>query len=146
MPREWRQLERAEESQRRRDNWYWKGRFDWVVFVPGTPGSQLKQKYTKEIKDAGFKVKVVEQSGATIKSVLQRSDPFREKTCSKVDCLVCRNRGKGSCRTAVIYELVCQDCKNKDVGETSRSAYTSRKEHLNALKRREDSSVMWRHM
>lgn len=88
-PREWRQLERAKERQRRRDNWYWKGGFDLVVFVPATPGSQLKEKYVKEIKEAGFKINVVEQSGATIRSVLQRSDPLREKTYSNVNCLVC---------------------------------------------------------
>ena len=60
------------------------------------------QKYRDciEIKPVFFvKIKVVEQSGAAIKSVLQKSDPFREKTCSKVDYLVRRNNGKGSCRS-----------------------------------------------
>lgn len=60
------------------------------------------QKYRDyiEIKAVlSVKIKVVEQSGAAIKSVLQRSDPFREKTYSKVDHLVCRNNGKVSCRS-----------------------------------------------
>ena len=36
-PREWRSLERAPERRKRRDNWFWKGDFDTVIF-----GSQLK--------------------------------------------------------------------------------------------------------
>ena len=54
--------------------------------------------------------------------------------------------GKGSCRsTSVTYELVCQACKSKYVGETSRSAYTRGREHFHVLERREESSVMWKH-
>ena len=42
-------------------------------------------------------------------------------------------------------ELVCQECKDKYIGETSRSAYSRGKEHLHSLNRREEQSVMWRH-
>ena len=45
----------------------------------------------------------------------------------------------------VTYGLVCQLCRQKYIGETSRSAYTRGKEHLRALEQREQSSVMWRH-
>ena len=47
-----------------------------------TPSSQLKNCYIEEIKGAGFKIKVVEQSGVTFKQMLQRSDPFREKNAT----------------------------------------------------------------
>ena len=47
-----------------------------------------------------------------------------------------------TCTFGVTYELVCQLCRQKYIGETSQSAYTRRKEHLQAL---EQSSVMWRH-
>ena len=33
----------------------------------------------EEIKGAGFKIKVVEQSGVTLKRIIQRLDPFRKK-------------------------------------------------------------------
>ena len=60
--------------------------------------------------------------------------------------LVCSTGGKGPCRsTGVPYELVCQLCRQKYIGETSRSVYTRGKEHLRALEQREQSSVMWRH-
>ena len=96
-----------------------------MIFVPATPGSQLKHRYMKEIKETGFKVRVVEQSETTLKSMVQKSDPFEPKRFAKVDCLVCRADGKGSCRsTGVTYELVCKASCNKNIGETSRSAYT----------------------
>ena len=79
--------------------------------------------------------------------MLQRSDPFKQRRCVNADCLLCRTNGKGSCwrSTGVTDELVCQACKSKYVGKTSRSAYTRGREHFHALARREQSSVMWRH-
>ena len=70
--REWRKLDRAREKRRKREIWYKKGGFDTVIFVPATPGPQLKHRYMKEIKETGFKVRVVEQSGTTLKSMLQK--------------------------------------------------------------------------
>ena len=66
-------------------------------FVPATPSSQLKNHYIEEIEGAGFKIKVVEQSGVTLEWMLQRSDPFRVKECSNINCLVCSTGGKGPC-------------------------------------------------
>ena len=141
-----RKVERAEERRGKRESWYRKGGLDTVIFVPATPGSQLKDRYTREIKDPGFKIKVVEQSGVTLKRMLQRSDPFKEKNCRNINCLVCTTGGRGPCRnTGITYELVCQVCHHQYIGEISRSAYTRGKEHLRALEQREETSVMWRH-
>ena len=90
--------------------------------MPATPRSQLKNRYihVEEIEGAGFKIKVVEQSGVTLKRMLQRSDLFRKKECNNTNCLVCSTGGKGPCRsTGVTYELVCQLCHQKYIGETS---------------------------
>ena len=117
-----------------------------MIFVPATPGYQLKNRYIEKIEGAGFKIKVVEQSGVTLNRMLLSSDPFREKECNNINCLVCSTGGKGPCRSTVVtYELVCQLCRQKYIGETSRSAYTRGKEHLRTLEQREQSSVMWRH-
>jgi len=114
--------------------------------VQATPGSLLKNRYIEEIEGTGFKIKVIERSGVTLKRMLQRSDPFREKECNNINCLVCSTGGKGPCgSTSVTYELVCQLCRQKYIRETSRSAYTCRKEHLRALEHREQRSVMWSH-
>ena len=55
-PREWRALERTRERRKRHDNWFRKGGFDTVIFVPATPGSQLKRRYLREIKATDFKI------------------------------------------------------------------------------------------
>ena len=145
-PREWKALDRARERRKRRDNWFRKGGSDTVIFVPATPGSQLKRRYMREMKATDFKIKVVEQSGTTLKAMLQRSDLNKQRRCVNADCLLCRTDGKGSYRsTGVTYELVCQASKSKYVGETSRTAYTRGREHLHALERRMGSSVMRRH-
>ena len=59
-----------------------------MIFVLATPVSQLKDPHVREIKDVGFKIKVVEQSGITLKRMLQRSDLFKEKNCRNINCLV----------------------------------------------------------
>ena len=106
----------------------------------------LKRQYEREIRSVGLKIKVVEQSGMTLKRELQRSDPFRDKTCGREQCMVCQNGGKGNCNAiGVTYELICGSCEHKYIGETSRTAYTRGKEHLRSLKRKEEGSVMWRH-
>ena len=99
-----------------------------MIFVAATSGSQLKNRYIEEI-ESGLQDQS-SRAGVTIKQMLQRSDPVREKECNNINCLVFSTGGKGPCRsTGVTYELVCQPCRQKYIGETSRSAYTRGKEH-----------------
>jgi len=65
--------------------------------VAATPGSQLQKEYQREIKNQGYRIKVVEKTGTTLKEVLQRSDPFKRKKCGREDCLVCKQAGKDPC-------------------------------------------------
>ncbi|PFX11897.1 hypothetical protein AWC38_SpisGene24230 [Stylophora pistillata] len=112
-PRGWKAHERARERKKRRDNWFRKGGYETVIFVPATPGSQIKRRYTREIKATEFKIKVVEQSATTLKAMLQKSDPFKQRRCTNADCLLCRTDGNGSCRsTGITFELVCRTCKS----------------------------------
>ena len=50
-----------------------------------TPQSQLQRKCIHEIKDQGFRIKVVEKSGTTLKQMLQRSDPLRPNRCTRTN-------------------------------------------------------------
>ena len=63
------------------------------MFVPATPNSQLQKKYQKEIERQGFKIKVVEKAGIAIKSLLQKSNPFKTRQCERDDCPVRRFPG-----------------------------------------------------
>ena len=50
-----------------------------VNFIPNTPGSVaavLKKTYMEEVGKSGLRLKVVEGTGKSIKSMLQKSDPF----------------------------------------------------------------------
>ena len=117
-PTEWKRLQRAQERRGKRESCYRKGGFDTAIIAPATPGSQLKHRYIEEIEGAGFKIKVVEQSGVTLKRMLHKSDPLRENECNNINCLVCSTGGKRPCRsTGVTYELVCQLCSQKSIGK-----------------------------
>ena len=80
--RQWKQFERAQEKRKRRDNWYKRG-YDSVILVPVTPRSVLRRRYEKEIKHVGLDIRVVEQSGITLKHKLQRSNPFQSRQCER---------------------------------------------------------------
>ena len=116
---------------------YKTGGDDSVIFVPATPGSERQRRYAKEIKAKGFKIKVVEQTGVSLKRLLQRSNPFKRKFCEKDDCMVCCTEGKGPCDAhGVTYSITgteCIDDNDKErvyIGETLRSTYTRGKEPL----------------
>ena len=145
-PKGWSKGEREGERIRKRENWYKKRGDEAVNFMPATPGSKLQKRYQKEIRDQGFKIKVVEKTGVTLKRMLQRSDPFRSQDCKRERCMFCKNDGKGSCIVhGVTYEIKCQGCGAKYVGETARNAYTRGIEHTDGLARKDDKSALWKH-
>ncbi|PFX11602.1 hypothetical protein AWC38_SpisGene24595 [Stylophora pistillata] len=69
-PRGWKAHERARERKKRRDNWFRKGGYETVIFVPATPGSQIKRWHMRKRKATEFQIKVFEQSATTLKAML----------------------------------------------------------------------------
>ena len=60
--------------------------------------------------------------------------------------MVCEQAGRGlSYAHGVTYEIECQGCENKYVGETARNAYTRGTEHAGGLENRDEKSALWRH-
>ena len=130
-PKEWRK-----EKEGKRRSWYRKGNYSSVIFVPATPESSLKRLLDEDVKKSGLRIRIVEKSGMSVKRVLQRSDPFKKRTCERECCLVCQTGGRGPCDSrGVTYEIKCQTCRQKYVGETARSAFTRGKEHLDGMDR-----------
>jgi hypothetical protein len=87
--------------------------------------------------EAGFKFRIVENGGRTIKSHFQKSNPTSSPGCDNFDCLACQDgKGKGgSClRSNIQYELSCNQCPEANtcvyIGETARNLYTRAKEHM----------------
>ena len=77
----------------------------------------------------------MEKAGRSVKSMLQRSDPFKSGTCGRALCFVCGTEKKGLCdKNGVNYVITCLGCENSGqkgeyIGETSKNAYTRGKQH-----------------
>ena len=95
-PKGWNREERVKEMRSKKDDWYKRGGYESVVFVPATPKSALQKIYREALSGSGLRVRVVERAGHTVKNFLQRSNPFQTPTCGKKeDCFVCSQEGKG---------------------------------------------------
>ena len=145
----WKRERRCVNKKMKLKNWY--GKFDSVIFVQATPGEELKKRLTEEAKRCRISVKIVEQSGRSIKSILQRSDPAGRKECGDEKCVICGTKGEGRCRKeSVGYKVWCKECEEKRDkvimhGETGRCAKVRCGEHAEALKRGDWDSRLWEH-
>ena len=78
-PKPWERVKRPDERKEKKTNWYRRRGDLSVVFVPASPGWELKKKYEECIRDAYVSIKVVEKSVRTIKTIVQKSDPFGKR-------------------------------------------------------------------
>jgi len=151
----WKKKERKQTKQTRMSQWHKQGGFSSVMFVPHTPESRLAKTLRSTMKrimggkDGG--IKVVEQVGRSVASMLQRADPWKTTGCGRDDCLVCES-GEGDCeKESVRYEVFCIDCNNAKVyeGETSSCGYERGKKHIEKYHSRgrtvQEKSFMWKH-
>ena len=117
----------------------WFGKSDSVVFVQSTPGEILRRNVQKLMVDKGFNIRVVEQGGQTVKSILQRSDVSPCLFCGDEDCSVCKTEAKGNCQVeSVVYRIWCKKCEEEGVktvmyGETGKTAKIRCGQHMDAL-------------
>ena len=128
--------------------WYREGgKYESVMFIEATPESTLKNRIENVIKKHGMKIKVVERVGETMKSLLQRSDPFSKKLCDKTDCVICGKDLKINCRErGCVYQLRCLECTFRVYrGQTSRAIYSRTKEHENDLRKKKKGAPLTRH-
>ena len=82
-PKEWNREERLKLKKGKKVKWYEQGGFESVIFVPATPRSSLQKSYQEVVWDSGIKIRVVERAGRTVKTFIQRSNPFRTQFCDK---------------------------------------------------------------
>ena len=145
--KEWNQEAREKSKRTKKRQWFRKGGYRSVVFIPATPKSVLKRKYEEIVKKSGIPMKVVEKSGTTIKKKLQTSNPFKDKHCrDKENCFVCRTGGSNCRREGINYSITCDLCNAVYIGESGRNAYTRGQEHEKEYQRKSNQSVLWRHV
>ena len=80
--------EKTRETEKKK-NWYAKDGSEAVLFVEATPDGSLAEECRKTFKENGFKVKVIERSGCTVKNALTKSNPFKKNGCNDTTCEVC---------------------------------------------------------
>ena len=91
---------------------------------------------------------MIEKAGKQLKSILQKSDPFKPHKCPDADCFPCKadtNKPTNCRRDGIIYHITCNECGAVYVGESSRNANSRGKEHLTDNETNKDCSVMRRH-
>jgi hypothetical protein len=145
---EWKAAAREKNKRSKKANWFKKGGYESVVFIPATPNSELKKMYDAIIETSGVKIRVTEKSGKTLKQILHKTNPFPNPKCSDPNqCMVCNSEeGRGNCRREnVTYTIQCNECDSKYIGETARNAFSRGMEHMKALTKKDKNSVLHRH-
>ena len=144
---EWRKEERAIERLKKRSEWFGRDS-DSVVFVQATPDGVLRKELMKIIKQEGWKIRVCEVSGRSLKDLLQRSDVGKAAECQFDDCVICTSGKKGCNLESVGYKVTCLQCAEDGVkavvhGETGRCARVRCGEHRDLVRKKKGS--LWPH-
>ena len=121
--------------------------------VNPTPGGELAKKFQKVVEEnpGPVRIKIQEQGGVPVKSMVQNTNPGRTIGCDSRDCLACKHgKGKGGeCRrNGVGYELACDLCGGQNVcyiGETGQNVYTRGLKHTANFRGKHSDSPLWKH-
>ena len=77
------------------------------MFVDATPNGELAAECKKTLTSSELKVRVVERSGQSLRSVLSKSDLFQNGCCGKDTCKVCKASPKINCKTRdIVYTMI----------------------------------------
>ena len=126
-----------------------------VLYVPYTHNSVLKKKMQEAERqwrgnpDSG-RVRILERQGPSILDILGNPSPWVKEPCSREECQPCETK-PGSCRSkGVTYRIDCLGCKEAGVatsyyGESNRTLLDRTQEHTSLLRRKADTSVLYKH-
>ena len=82
-----------------------------MLYVQATEQGELKKQVEEIVGRVGLKVKVLERSGRSLKSILQRSDPYGTRLCGRQGCVLCSLGSGIDCREReCVYSMRCMDC------------------------------------
>ena len=144
-----RQKEQTREKLHQKKTWFAKGKYKSVFYVDATPNSHLAKQCQKALNKCDVPIKVMEKTGDSIKKLLTKSNPFKEKNCNDPICAVCLSDCRINCRTKdVVYENYCEHhekCNGKYTGETADAIKERFQEHLDDYRLRPEKSSMHAH-
>ena len=122
-----------------------------------TPGGELvrrlRQLEQRLSEVTGWRVKIVERGGTTIKQVLPNTNPWAGAVCGKSDCVSCRSNKpvKDCSKRSILYQNQCLTCSEESsttkvyIGESSRSLYERAAEHHSAFRGKKEDNHMYKH-
>ena len=132
--------------------WYEEGgKYESVLYVQATAEGELKRKAEEIVKKIGLKVKVLERSGRSLKSLLQRSDPFSTRLCGREGCVLCGCNSEIDCRERdCVYSIKCFDCEEEGVlqeyrGQSGRVIGERIDEQFKYWERKEKNNPLTKH-
>ena len=132
--RSWHKAARRLEKERKATTWHQTGanRVSAPLMIDPTAG-ELTEKMKAACRDFGISmgmdVRVIERAGNSVRSDA-KSEPLRNKSCGRGDCMCCSSGNEGGCdNISVGYRIVCQGCLQTGKqtvyeGETARNAYS----------------------
>ena len=117
-----------------------------IMFVQATPNEELMKEIQRCASKHKINIKVQEKVDNSIKRELQKSNPFKERTCHRESCQVCIRGSDLDCRTrGCIYEMKCEECGRRYRGQTGNSIRERFDQHLSDWESKETSSPLHRH-
>ena len=126
-----------------------------VLFAIQTPNGELAARLRRAEQElaelCNNKVKIVERSGTTLKSLLVKTNPLGDQPCARRDCPLCSHEKQSKCKTrSVTYQNTCLLCKTRGVdkryiGETARSGYERGLEHAKGYILKSEDNHMHKH-
>ena len=135
-----------------------------VLFVEQTKEGKLAKNIREVLVKLehilGFKVKVVERTGTSLKSSVPNTNPWSGQHCTRQDCTTCNQEAeeRPTCtQRSLVYENICVQCNPEArkkgnlktintempsvyVGETARSIKERSKEHWAAFRSKQTDS------
>ena len=109
-PRGWREGEREEKKRNKIDSWYKTGGYESMMFVPATPGAELRKEIQEEMDKLQMKVKIVEKPGEKLVNVMKQNVKRERVLCGETDCMICKSEKGGSCTKAgPVYGIYCKE-------------------------------------
>ena len=144
-PRSYERETRRNKKLRSKESWY-RPHHDIVGFVPPSPGGELLAGLQKIVKEEGnkigMKIKLVEQSGVSVKTLLTRPDL---SGCLHPECDIAEN-GASHSRRGANYTGECTVCGNQYRGETGSGAHTRISSHKADIRTNNDTNSMAAHL
>ena len=71
--REWKRNQREKMKRTKKEEWFKKGDYESVIFIPATPRAKLKKKMQERIDKTDLRIKVVEKTDNPLKRNLRKA-------------------------------------------------------------------------